>query len=1521
VSALTAVQYACENGHWKSVQAFLPFLKDHGMVHRALLWSVQCRQHHIVEKLLQQASGLDVNAKYRGDTALFIACSPADPKSIKMLLQAGADPTVFCNNSGDEFGGINSYTSYDPDDEYSDTHPTRGLTALHMFCKSPYSGYYHRSLEPEKTHSAFELLVQHGANIHQRTRSGRTPLHVAAWDPVLTRILIDAGAEVNAEDDDGVTPLHLAESPDVIAVLLENGANIDSCSKHDGRTPLFSKFAKSEAQAMLRFLEYGPDCSVVDNAGNGILHVAAQQSCDNVEVFTALLRAGADPNLTNQDGDTPLHCLVQRARHNNIGPLLDTMINAGADIDVKNKEGSTLLFLAIRNGSYPFKSHEDLRRLLNRGASTDIRDYGGRTVLHEAVLRHNHRLSFGGGAVANSRLDFFLGLGLDPFVVDFSGNNLLHELALGVNDTSYINLWRQLIALGLDPNAVNNHGQTPLHILVGEFGCSTYHPDEYLPIDLLIDKMKTVDVPDKDGITPLHIAATLLPLGVKKLLEAGADPLKPTFDRLTPLHLAARARQSNIVGMILDKLRGIEQGHGHQSPWVKATKWDKPAAGVDTQPLSGLTPLFYACRSGRPETVSLLLQAGADVSATSRHKMTVFHACADFEIEQALWESDQLDVNGHERYAGLKRADKSRPMIEPKGLSNWREMLRRNIDTTRLEEILEMLVNHGARMADGEARVPVDTGTVGFLQGRANYAIECLERFNKGRSADDEHLLTTEENIICANRFVEHALPYYRDIKAKALREFDGLEQGTRNEQIFHTLMLQREYDLVASLPSLGTDFVGRDLNGVNNIGILIQHGFASLLSRVGAVEAERNFAAGRWHAAGAPDRPGLGVCVQDPEAEQPRRYVVEPLPFLLQAVKRDLPNIDVVRVLVDELGVDVNEFETSHQWVSSSKYIPVPTMSALHHAALGVHWWHYSQAIPFLASRGADLNLRNYKGQTPLHFALGGSDSHYPGPFREEAARALIAAGADINAVDEGGVTCLGCAVKNVRMVRLLLENGATAAGRALAEAANQQNIDVLQCLLEAGADPNARPEPLVDDTDKEPPIRLPDVVSGPLLGDVGILDDPGEECVLYIAATRYRDFRHTYGLNDSKSKDRVRDLARRMVEALLEHGADPLGKLVVPDDTGIRGGVPSTRHEEEESDFRDPTAASDAVQRIESTILHEIILTGGLVQPFFALPNLDPNRRDSRGRTLLHAVCYSNRGPDVLVDGSSPEDKNTENKKDAAPSSMSYLNHLLALGADPLAVDNNGNNVLHAMLGPLNYHSSRPYLASLRQLAAAHPSLLVQRNAQGRTPLLLAARLASADGDASGVSALLTFGCDITAADKYGDTILHALAPRLSDSADIFALFKDCLARGADISARNATGETPLFGYFGDANTPRRKVWPHDDEAATVQEVMRVFDDTGADYTVTDNKGRGLLHAAVSRGKIGGAMRFAILLERGLDPLSLDREERSAVDIAAMCGNSGVLALFERGAGGGWDRDKVRKLLSGGDKSADIP
>ena len=88
-----------------------------------------------------------------------------------------------------------------------------------------------------------DLLILIGANVNQKDKYGRSPLHVcAAADHCdMVEFLLHNGADIDSRSEgDEQTPLHFAAKNDAansLIALLGFGANIDSLDKI-GRTPL-----------------------------------------------------------------------------------------------------------------------------------------------------------------------------------------------------------------------------------------------------------------------------------------------------------------------------------------------------------------------------------------------------------------------------------------------------------------------------------------------------------------------------------------------------------------------------------------------------------------------------------------------------------------------------------------------------------------------------------------------------------------------------------------------------------------------------------------------------------------------------------------------------------------------------------------------------------------------------------------------------------------------------------------------------------------------------------------------------------------------------------------------------------------------------------------------------------------------------------------------------------------------------------------------------------------------------------
>jgi ankyrin repeat protein len=385
-SNLYIVQYACHNGHLETVDIFLRHINNIEIVHRALAWAAGSGRPELVRRILQHP-GVDVNAKIRGDTPLFCAGSTRNPEAVKILVEAGADPNILCERSGDEFAGIGACYMYDNSD------PTRGWTPLHQLCdievRQPWGRDY--ELDTDVLRTLFFTLIQAGADIHQRCPFGRTILHDAVNNHVLTRLLLDAGADVNAADDNGITPLHEVTDVDSMVAILDEGPADINKLQADGQSPLLRLVGRrSDTDMIAKFLEYRPDCNVVDEHGNNVLHTMLKL-CIQPEpsIVKALLDAGANPSLKNHEGETPLHALRLgglNSLNNEAVEVLDLLLEAKVDIDIRNKVGATVLFSTLSSG-HDHRDHSShaCKVLLERGASKDTRDYKGRTLLHEAV--------------------------------------------------------------------------------------------------------------------------------------------------------------------------------------------------------------------------------------------------------------------------------------------------------------------------------------------------------------------------------------------------------------------------------------------------------------------------------------------------------------------------------------------------------------------------------------------------------------------------------------------------------------------------------------------------------------------------------------------------------------------------------------------------------------------------------------------------------------------------------------------------------------------------------------------------------------------------------------------------------------------------------------------------------------------------------------------------------------------------------------------------------------------------------
>jgi ankyrin repeat protein len=161
---------------------------------------------------------------------------------------------------------------------------------------------------------AVRMLLENGAEINFTNELGDTALFNAVRGGHVTTVLLllEHGAVIHgSENVQSGSALHLAVGAGneaIVLILLDNGAAAD-CRIKDagGHTPL-GIAVRLDRSAILRILlENDPelDVDIQDRDGYSLLNLAAQWG--KTAIAHVLLQRGANVNLPQQDGYTPLH--------------------------------------------------------------------------------------------------------------------------------------------------------------------------------------------------------------------------------------------------------------------------------------------------------------------------------------------------------------------------------------------------------------------------------------------------------------------------------------------------------------------------------------------------------------------------------------------------------------------------------------------------------------------------------------------------------------------------------------------------------------------------------------------------------------------------------------------------------------------------------------------------------------------------------------------------------------------------------------------------------------------------------------------------------------------------------------------------------------------------------------------------------------------------------------------------------------------------------------------------------------
>ncbi|KAJ5730394.1 ankyrin repeat-containing domain protein [Penicillium malachiteum] len=286
------------------------------------------------------------------DDVLSQAVSRAGYGVVKQLIDAGADVHAKHRHLDQHLFDMN------------DIH--RDSTALHVGSLYWNNEGIQALLDHHHTgsanHSISEMVCSLDGN-------GRTPLHWAAKGSRLIGCLLPdeeldfrlvrtfkallAGSSemVNHKDKDGLTPLHYF-------IQLHAGC---------GETKHFEN-------ALRILLKAGADPNIKDNKGQSSLHLLAINSIDseplNPSILDLLLARGAGIKDVDKDWSTAFHIMAKNLRQIEAAK---TLLSAGADPRAENAKGNTPFHELMRFGMLRFRPRDCVRRLEDDKVMVDDR--------------------------------------------------------------------------------------------------------------------------------------------------------------------------------------------------------------------------------------------------------------------------------------------------------------------------------------------------------------------------------------------------------------------------------------------------------------------------------------------------------------------------------------------------------------------------------------------------------------------------------------------------------------------------------------------------------------------------------------------------------------------------------------------------------------------------------------------------------------------------------------------------------------------------------------------------------------------------------------------------------------------------------------------------------------------------------------------------------------------------------------------------------------------------------------------
>jgi ankyrin repeat protein len=313
-------------------------------------------------------------------------------------------------------------------------------------------------------------LIKAGANVKLANQLGTSAITEASiiGSAPIVEALLKAGADPNFRTPNGETPLMAAArsgNGDAAKALLDAGADINAKETWGGQSALMWAAALSQAD-MLKFL-----------ASKG----ANLNDHGKINQWERKIIQEPRPKDMNKGGFTPLHYAAREG----CASCVENLLAAGADPDSEDPDRETPLLLALEN------MHFDTAAVLVKdGADLEKWDLFGRSPVYMAADVSTLPVKGNGAMAVLPSPDKLTALDVARMMLERGANpNIQLKRRPPYRDVPQDRGGDQMLA----------QGATPL------LRASRAGDDKF--VALLLEHKALVDLPEKDGLTPLMAAA------------------------------------------------------------------------------------------------------------------------------------------------------------------------------------------------------------------------------------------------------------------------------------------------------------------------------------------------------------------------------------------------------------------------------------------------------------------------------------------------------------------------------------------------------------------------------------------------------------------------------------------------------------------------------------------------------------------------------------------------------------------------------------------------------------------------------------------------------------------------------------------------------------------------------------------------------------------------------------------------------------------------------------------------------